>query len=258
MGEISSRTGGSSLGHLDGEGVEVSDATDGADALFSLGNGAQLLAEAADVNVNAAVKGAERTSERGLGKLFAGDDHSGAAEEKLKHVEFGSSQLNGDAVAKGSSGEQRERDISDGEGFIARRVIVVFQRTAQNGADAGDEFAGIEGLGDIVIGTDLKAEDAVHGFSTGGEENDGNAGVSPQGLEKFKAGAAGKHDIKDDHVVFAGERGLKAGAMIEDSIDLKALVLQKALEEGDQSLVVVNDEYAAHGFHFARVRGRWL
>jgi hypothetical protein len=185
------------------------------------------------MNVHAAVKGAEGTSECGLGKFFAGYDSSGATEEKFKHVELGSGQLDRDTAALRGAGEQRERDVSDGERLITGGVIVNLKRTAKNGADASDEFAGIEGLGNVVVGTDFKAEDAVNGFSASGEQDDRNAGMSPQGLEKLKAGAAGKHDIQDDHVVLAGERRIESGAVIVDGKDLKSLILQEALQEGD-------------------------
>ena len=156
---------------------------------------------------------------------------------------------------KGGAGEQGERDIADGQGFVAGAVAVDLLRAAEHGADAGDQFAGIEGLGNVVVGADFKAKNAVHGFATGGEQNDGNAGVGAQGLEQFKSGAAREHDIEDHNIVFAAERGIEAGAMIEDGMNVEALVLQKALQQRDQPLVVVNDKYAAHAIYSARDRG---
>jgi hypothetical protein len=135
---------------------------------------------------------------------------------------------------------------------------VNLQRAAQHGADAGNEFAGIKGLGNIVVGADFEAENAVHGFSAGGEKDDRNAGLGAEGLEKLKAGAAREHHVKDDHVVLAGEGGLETGAVVKDGIDLKALILEEALEKGDKALIVIDKEYAAHAVHFAGARGRWL
>jgi hypothetical protein len=54
--------------------------------------------------------------------------------------------------------------------------------------------------------------------------------------------------------VFAAEGSFKTGAVIEGGVDFKALVLQKALQEGDKPLVVIHDEHALHDFHSARNR----
>ena len=216
---------------------------------------AELLAEAADVHIHAAVKGAERAAERGLGQLLAGYDHAGAAQEQLEHVELRAGQLDRQAVTYGGAGKQGEGDIAHGQGFVSGGLTVAAERAAQHGPDAGDKFAGIEGFGNIVVGADFEAEDAVHRFAAGGEQDHGNPGVGAQGLEQFESGATGQHDIEDDDVVVAAESGLEAGAMIEDGGDLEALVVQKALQQGDQFLVVVHDEYAAHGHPFCVTDG---
>ncbi len=82
--------------------------------------------------------------------------------------------------------------------------------------------------------------------------------MGAQGLEQFKPGAAGEHDIEDHNIVFAGERGVEAGAMIEDGFNLKTIVSQKALQERNQAMVVVNDKYAAHAIYSARDGARWM
>jgi hypothetical protein len=82
--------------------------------------------------------------------------------------------------------------------------------------------------------------------------------MGAKGLEQFETGAAGEHDIEDDDVVFAGERSIEAGAVIEDGVDVEALVLEEALEERNQSTIVVNDEYSAHAIYSARDGGLGL
>jgi hypothetical protein len=131
-------------------------------------------------------------------------------------------------------------------------------RAAKHGTDAGDELAGIERLGNVIVSANFQAEDAIDGFSAGGEKNDGHAGVRAQRLEQFKAGAAGKHNVKNDDVVLAGDGGIEAGTMIENGENLKSLVLKEALEQGDKSLIVVDNEYTAHGIHSAGRSGKWL
>ena len=102
---------------MDG-GVEVSDATHGANPLLAGGIGVgkttQFFAQAADMDIDAAIKGAEGTAERCLREFFAGHYGSGAAQEKLKHVELGAGQLDGNAVARAVRVQQGEGDIADG------------------------------------------------------------------------------------------------------------------------------------------------
>ena len=42
--------------------------------------------------------------------------------------------------------------------------------------------------------------------------------------------------------------------MVEGGLDGEPFILQKALQQGHESLVVVNDEHALHAIHSARSR----
>jgi hypothetical protein len=71
--------------------------------------------------------------------------------------------------------------------------------TAQNGFDARQELAGGEGLGDVIVGAELKAEDAVVFAGASGDEDDGDGaerGVIAQATANVEAVAAGNHDVE--------------------------------------------------------------
>ncbi len=65
---------------------------------------------------------------------------------------------------------------------------------AQHGMDARHEFARIERLGEVVVGTHLEADDAIDVFALGGEHDDGHllAGTA-QAPADGKSILAGQH-----------------------------------------------------------------
>lgn len=210
------------------------------------------------MDIYAAIKGAEGATESGLGQFLACHDHSSPAQQEFEHVEFSAGQLDGNTIAKRGAGLQRESDVADGQGFVAGAVVVDFERATEHGADAGYEFTGIEGLGNVVISADFKTQNSIDGFPTSGEQDHRYARVEAQSLEQLESRASGKHHVENDDVVFTGERSVKAGAVVEDGVNLESLVLQKALQQRDQALIVIHDEYSAHVIHSAREPGGWL
>ena len=72
---------------------------------------------------------------------------------------------------------------------------------AQHGLDAGDELARGEGLGDVVVGAELEAVDAVVLGGARGEEDDGDdaeGGVLAEAPAEVEAVAAGHHDVEQE------------------------------------------------------------
>lgn len=79
---------------------------------------------------------------------------------------------------------------------------------AEDGADAGGEFAGAEGFGDVVVGSEFEADDAVDFAVTCGEEEDGDGGGLAESATDVEAAHVGESDIEDEAVEgFGGEFG---------------------------------------------------
>jgi hypothetical protein len=57
-----------------------------------------------------------------------------------------------------------------GRAAVAPRAV-----PAQDRADARQQLARLEGFGQVVVGADLQADDAVHRVALGGEHHDGDA-----------------------------------------------------------------------------------
>src|SRR3954447_25900484 len=70
---------------------------------------------------------------------------------------------------------------------------------AQHRFDTGDQFAGCEGLGDVVVSAEFQAQHAIVFAGAGGQKDDGNggeAGIAAEPAANIEAVAAGDHDVE--------------------------------------------------------------
>ena len=142
---------------------------------------------------------------------------------------------------------------ADGAGGLRRACRGA---AAEHGAEAEDEFVGLEGLGEVIVGAGFEAGDAVLGGAAGGEQEDRHVGaLGAEGAGEGEAGFAGHHDVEheqvglDDAQLVAGFGGVAGGG------DAEALLGEVAGEQGAEADVVVDDEdvgVVAHG-----LRGGW-
>ena len=76
-----------------------------------------------------------------------------------------------------------------------------FAMAAQHGLDARDQLARIERLAEIVVGADLKPDDAVDVLFQRGQKNDGYArALCPQVAAKIEARAVWQHHVEHDEI----------------------------------------------------------
>jgi len=116
----------------------------------------------------------------------------------------------------------------------------------QQGAEAGEEFAGRKGLRQVVVGTEFEADDAVHLLATAGEHHDGHFGLRADAAEDLKAIAARHHDIEDDRRPRLRSGTLSSMLAIVLHFDPEAHGLEVIGHELAELGVVVDDE-EAHG-----------
>ena len=85
---------------------------------------------------------------------------------------------------------------------------------AQDRLDAAHELARGERLGDVVVGAELEAEDAVDLVAARGQHDDGDVGGGAQVRAMSSPDLPGKHDVEDDEV------GLD---LVEDELGARAV-----------------------------------
>ena len=71
---------------------------------------------------------------------------------------------------------------------------------AEQSADASNQLTRREGLDEVVVGTELEADDAVLDLALGGEHDDGNVGGLADGTAHALAGEFGQHEVEDHEV----------------------------------------------------------
>jgi hypothetical protein len=118
---------------------------------------------------------------------------------------------------------------------------------AEKRADASHEFAHAEWLGDVVVGADIEAGDAIAFAAECGEHDDGDGGVAAEETANLHAIDAGEHDIKDDEVrvLLAGKlEGVVTAGGRKDAVAFTPEVVC----EGEQECFFVFDDEDAGGW----------
>jgi hypothetical protein len=112
---------------------------------------------------------------------------------------------------------------------------------AQHGTQACGQFAGIAGLGQVVVGTQLQTEDAVQRLTACREHEYRELRViGTQLLEQLQPAAVWQH-----HVQYHRRRGgfgqrLAGTLAVMASLHLKAFLTQPTAQELTQLLVIIN------------------
>ncbi len=104
-------------------------------------------------------------------------------------------------------------------------------RAPQNGLDARRQFARVEGLGKIIVGPELEANDTIHVFAARRQHQHRDAAGKAQPLENFETVQARQHDIQHDQLVTALLRGLQRRVPLMDALHGEALALQELLQQ---------------------------
>ena len=122
---------------------------------------------------------------------------------------------------------------------------VVF--SADEGADAGFQFADDEGLADVIISAGIESADAVFGIVVAGEDKDvGGDAFGAHFSEEVEAVGVGEADVEDDDVVFSGEGEAVSGSAVVGGIDGETGAGE---DGGDQTLdgIIIFNEQERHG-----------
>src|SRR4051794_28308391 len=220
---------------------------------------AELLAQAADVDVEC-LRRAEPVDVPDLvDEPLPCDDGAGAAHEQREQVELLAGRLDRRAGPCHGPRGRVEADVAD----LDRRVLVGCRGrgggrggAAQHGADAGRDLAGAERLDDVVVGAELEPDHAVGLLAAGGQHDDRHLRLAPDLAADVVARAVGEHEVEQDEVGADGRRLLESGGGGAGDLEMEALA-REGLGEGlrDGRLVLDQEDRPPAGCHVHIVGG---
>lgn len=209
-----------------------------------------LAAEALDVDIDKVGAGVVMVVPDVLAELGSVEDAAGRAHEAGQEGEFPGGERDVLGSAADFAGEEIEGKVGGGQ-----EAGVVAGASSEDGVEAGDEFVGVEGLWQVVIGAEVQALDAFVEGSAGGEQEYGDGAAEFADLaEDAEAVAAGKHDVEDQGIERArGGEGEGVIAIVAD-VDDKAGGFERLADEcGDLPLVFSHEHF--HGGRLACLGG---
>ena len=109
----------------------------------------------------------------------------------------------------------------------------------QGSAHAGQKFAGAEGLGDVIIGTQIQRFDLIHLVGAGREHHDGGHILLPHGADEFQPVPVRQAQVQDHQIRVVGcEQGQAHGAGVRHQRLIVVRGQQRFNEAADVRLVL--------------------
>ncbi len=109
--------------------------------------------------------------------------------------------------------------------------------------NAGQQFAWVEGLAQVVVGTDFQANDAVHVLTFGGQHDDGCAvAVGAQAAADRQTVLARHHQIEHDQIDRIALQHPVERLAVFGQDDFEAFLHQVAAQQVADSDVVVQHQ----------------
>ena len=116
----------------------------------------------------------------------------------------------------------------------------------RSGPDPGDQLAGTEGLGQVVVGSELEAEQLVELVITRGEHHDGEVRVPPDLAGDIQPVQPRQTQVQDDQIRPVAPDAIEGRRSVGRGHDAKACVLKVVASELDDAWLVVDDEDGLH------------
>ena len=156
-----------------------------------------LLPEAPDVDIDRTGSNVLGVAPNGIEELIAGEYAPGVANKPIKQAKLGGSGGNAGTTNTQDHGSAVDFEVADaGDTRNQGRI-----EAAENGFHPSYQLSRTERLGDVVIGAEFQAENAIGLAGPGGQENDrsrGGMGVTANAAAKIEAITPGNHDIQQE------------------------------------------------------------
>ena len=167
-------------------------------------------------------------------QLGARIDALGMGHEEVQQAVLGGADLDRLVLASAIAREHPVRRAVDAQpADTDAAVLVVLARTAQHGADAGQQLACRERFDDVVVDSRFQSADAIVLLAAGGQHDDRDlAGqrFAPPATGQLQAAGAREHPVQQDEVRHAvGDGGLRLAGVA----GVHRVVFALAQGEGD-------------------------
>ncbi len=192
------------------------------------------------VLVSPDVVGAPHPVDQGL----AGEDPAGVGQEELEQLELLERQLHALAADDHLVALGVERHVADAERLAARGRgrHRLGAPAAQHGAHAGHQLAEPVGLGDVVVGAHLEADDGVDLAALGRDHDDRHRRPAPELAAHVDARDLGEHHVEQHEVGLHGVEHVERLGPVAGDLHAEALPLEPDGEGLDEGVLVLDDQ----------------
>lgn len=189
-----------------------------------------------------------------LEELPAREDDARARRQEDEHLELDERELHGLAADFHRSPWDVDTQLAALDDLLALASLVGRRGTTQERAHPAAELADRERLRDVVVRSELEAEDLVELLASSGEHDDRDVARTPEPLADLEAVQLGEHDVEHDEVhvlLLESLQRLLAVASLDNPVPV---ALERVGEQRLDRLLVVDEENGRGGLH---ERKRW-
>jgi hypothetical protein len=133
-------------------------------------------------------------------------------------------------------------DLVDPAGAAAHAATPTRAGPAQQRAHPGHQLAGAVGLGEVVVGAEVEAEQQIVLGRAGGQHDDRDRRVDPQHPAHVEPVDLGQHEVEDDQVGDLAAGVLQGAAAVVDHRHGVALALEVHADQLRLLHVVLDDQ----------------
>src|SRR6266702_1055979 len=222
------------LGHA---GEDISHSPDGTNQSAPT---LELFAQMTYVHIEKTIVGRSFAFEQGGGDFVARDDAAGGADEHIEQVELHGGEFYRSAGTPDLTGVRVDANVANGNGSGLRADGGL--GAAQDGSNAGQQLIGIEGLGEVVVGSCIEAMNAILLLDARCEHDDGKIFAPAQLLKHGKAIENGQHDIENGKVVCDVQCAGQAFAAVVGTLQTVPGFREELLHHAAQFCVVIDEQ----------------
>ena len=197
------------------------------------------------MHVDAAVEGFQRVALERVHDLVARQHPARALGQHGQELELVAGEVAGLAAQARLACAQVDFELAEDQDLV---VTGFGRRAPQQGLDTRQQFTRLERLGQVVVGAQLQANDAVHGLATRGQHQQrqpARAGLGAQLAREVQAIAVGQHQVQQQGVIGPLFQPVAASGQGTRGVHFETVVAQVGAHHVGQAQVVIDQQQSA-------------